>query len=124
MSRWLCLPKLFLDLNLLAKTLKNEIPPVCNFESGDHTHSWATPFFRFCAPIDFCNSVQEGCIDFFFLRMTAMATIMLRLCSNIYPKMLIFKENRRKLILTSRLDKNQFFAIISKNKHFKVYVAS
>ena len=32
MIRWLCLLKLFLDLNLLAKNLNNEISPACNFD--------------------------------------------------------------------------------------------
>ena len=57
--------ELFFDLNLLAKNLNNEISPACNFDSGDHTHLWAMPFFRFCAPTECCISVQEGRRDFF-----------------------------------------------------------
>ena len=38
--------------------------------------------------------------------------------------MLIFRENREKLILEQCEAENQFSAIFSKSKHFGVYVAS
>ena len=57
-------------------------------------------------------------------KMTAMATFISELFSNIYPKMLSFRVNRKKAILRLRVAKNQFFVIFSKTKHFKAYVAS
>ena len=57
------------------------------------------------------------------IEMFAMAIFILMLWSNIYPKMLSFRDNRQKLICCIIVP-HSVFANISKNKHFRVYVAS
>ena len=64
MSRWPSLLILFLDLNRLPKTPSDEISTASNFDSGDHTHFWATPFLRIPGRSYFCNSAHEGPRDF------------------------------------------------------------
>ena len=75
--------------------------------------------------MDFCNSVQEGPRDFLNTPKCSQWPHLYTTCEATYALKCLFSEKIAKnCFLATRTGKNRFFAIFSKSKLFKAYVAS